>query len=646
MPRNFRVLIGGLGDDAHSVGMRLLELGFKEHGFEVLSLGIRNTVEDFFKHAAAFDIILISNKNGHAELYLEDFAQRLNAFQLSCNEPKLWYLGGSLSVSQSDFHIKKKFLGMGFTNVYPKTVSFSTVLADIKVDLHRHSVPMKDIYDRNRRQSADLITPIAFNEVIDRRWTEEELLAQRKETLKEWSTGKHVVPVSETIFPKNGLAKVIWKNKVKYKMPLLQPRTGVADIDQQKSKLQFLENKGSDISSVQLDAASRSREYSKAEQGVVMSKERGTSQLNGFPLPVYGVENINKLICSLKTPFQLRGGGPDHKFTYEIALNAGISALEGGFLCYCLPYDKLTNPLDSLKNWQYIDRLCSYYQDNKDVMINREYFGVLTATLIEPSLAIIINIIQAISSAQQGIKSISVGYAEQGNRSQDIAAIRVLEESVKKYLKQNNYHNVQVSSVYHQFMAAFPSSKKMAEELIFNSTITATMARATKVMVKTDVESFKIPDRYDNARSLQVCINGVAAANDSKPDYKAIMKEERILRIEVKQIMDAIMELGNGSVLKGAMRGLNEGVIDIPWSPSVYNKNKVITVRDVNGAVRFYDFGNLPFKEEIKEFHKEKIFIRQNKERDSSVFSLLEKDLNRIWQNDYLKWPLDGHYVN
>jgi methylaspartate mutase epsilon subunit len=65
----------------------------------------------------------------------------------------------------------------------------------------------------------------------------------------------------------------------------------------------------------------------------------------------------------------------------------------------------------------------------------------------------------------------------------------------------------------------------------------------------------------------------------------------------------------------------------------------------VDGAVRFHDFGNLPFSEEIKTFHHEKVHQRKTMERDPSIFSLLEKDLSRIWKNEYVRWPLDGTYV-
>jgi methylaspartate mutase epsilon subunit len=647
MAYKHRLLIGGIGDDAHSVGIGLLELGFREAGYHVQSLGIRNSISTFFEYAQDFDIIMISNKNGHAELYLQDFPRLFHEFKLTNDSTKLWYLGGSLAVSESDFHVKKRFLEMGFTNVYPKPIPFTEVLSDIEKDIHIHNVHKKEVNykDKALQYSAQ---PTDYESIIDRQWTTDELMTHRREVLKEWRTGKDIL-TADYIHPhpkQHTLGNLLWKNKVKGHMPLFQPRTGVADIEQQIGLLQHLESEGSDVSSVQLDAASRSRMYDKAEMGKDLSIERKQSQLNGFPIPVYGVKEVRRLITSLQRPFQLRGGGPDHRFTYEIALGAGISALEGGFICYCLPYDKLTSPTESLRNWQFIDRLSAYYDEMHGVSINREYFGTLTATLIEPSLAIVVNVIQAILTAQQGVKSITVGYAEQGNRAQDIAAVQSLEEMTNAYLHLFNFHDVKVTSVYHQFMAAFPSDYAKAEELIFNSSITATLAGATKVMVKTAVEAIRIPDRYDNAKAVQLSKKGALAAGNYTVDKRKVDIEKSLIQREVKQIMEVVIELGNGSIAKGAIKAIEEGVVDIPWSPSIYNKGKVVGVRDIDGAVRFYDFGNLPFDDEVKNFHREKVHIRKTMERDSSIFSLLEKDLSRIWQNDYKCWPLDGIYVN
>jgi methylaspartate mutase epsilon subunit len=517
MSYQYRVLIGGIGDDAHSVGIGLIELGFREAGFYVKSLGIRNKLESFFEYAPHFDIFLISNKNGHAEFYLQDFPRLFNEYALQDDSKKLWYLGGSLSVNETDFQIKKKFLHMGFTNVYPRPISFDQVLEDINRDIYRNEIPERKTPGYN--EAFNIRPKLNLDNIIDRQLTREELDKERTEVLMQWPTGKEVSGEAFTMpRPSVGtLDDLLWKNKTRKGVPLFQPRTGVADVEEQIQLLQYLESEGSDISSVQLDAACRSLMYDKASLGIQMSKERKASQLNGFPIPIYGVKEVRRLVHSLKNPFQLRGGGPDHRFTYEIALRAGISGVEGGFICYCMPYDKTTSPLQALNNWHYIDRLCALYKEDYGITINREYFGVLTATLIEPSIAIVVNIIQALLSAQQGITSITVGYAEQGNRVQDIAAIQVMEESVNHYLKQHQYWGCRVTTVFHQFMAAFPSSYEKAEELIFNSSITATLSGATKVMVKTAMEAIKIPDRYDNAKAVKVCKKG--APSRSIPKY-------------------------------------------------------------------------------------------------------------------------------
>jgi methylaspartate mutase epsilon subunit len=644
MQYKYRMLIGGIGDDAHSIAISLLTLGFREAGFHVFNLGIRNTLADFFKFAPHFDIIMISNKNGHCELYLEDFPAQLSHYRLTDDSPKLWYLGGSLSVSESDFSVKKKYLNWGFTNVYPKPVSFQVVYNDVLEDVHRYNIPRKEVVNLEAYHTRK---PIDYGSVLNHKMQREELQAQRNTVLAEWKTGRGVAEHDQDPRLRDTLKMdTVLQAHNPAHGPLLQPRTGVADIKKQISLLQYLEQSGSDISSVQLDAASRSKLYERAEHAVQLSLERGHSILNGFPVPVYGVEKVKELVLSLKRPFQLRGGGPDHRLTYEISLKGGASGVEGGAVCYLMPYDKLTSPQDSIRYWQYVDRLCALYEEEHGYFINREYFGVLTASLIEPSIAICVNIVQAMLSAQQGVKSISVGYAEQGNRHQDIAAMTVMKEMVLYYLHAFGYRNCRVTTVFHQYMAAFPGDTAKAEDLIRNSSITATLAGATRMMVKTAAEAIKIPDQFDNARALGLCRQGIIESSLRSVNATQVRVEKKMLKLEVTQMMHAIIELGNRQIATGLLKAIEQGIIDVPWSPNIYNRNQVTAIRDVSGAIRFTDFGNLPFTSQVKDFHEEKVFIRKTAERKYDTFSLLEEDLSRIWKCDYKAWPLDDHYID
>ena len=47
--------------------------------------------------------------------------------------------------------------------------------------------------------------------------------------------------------------------------------------------------------------------------------------------------------------------------------------------------------------------------------------------------------------------------------------------------------------------------------------------------------------------------------------------------------------------------------MDIPFGPSKYNAGKMMPARDNNGAVRYLEFGNVPFTEELKNYNMKKI---------------------------------------
>ena len=105
MAEAYRVLIGSIGDDSHSVGMTLLETMFKEAGFFTRNLGILNRLEDFFNRAHDFDAILISCMNGHSDLYFEEFPFYLKKFNELNGSLRVWCLGGNLSVKENDENI-------------------------------------------------------------------------------------------------------------------------------------------------------------------------------------------------------------------------------------------------------------------------------------------------------------------------------------------------------------------------------------------------------------------------------------------------------------------------------------------------------------------------------------------------------------
>lgn len=645
MAEAYSLLIGSVGDDSHSVGMALLEIAFKEAGYFVKNLSILNGLDAFFRIAGKFDAIFISCVNGHADLYLDNFRAKLMIFQMSNKDPRIWYLGGNLSVNEDDEIVIRKYLNRGFDHVEPKPISTDSIIKKLNSDLYRKGIKKSK---RNGTLFEKHIEIPHADRVDDESISDEEFQRARFQVLNTWPTGRQIL---KTDVNKNhaGTQKnfhsVLLKAKFNKKTPLVQPRTGVSHTADEITILQYLRKHGLDLSSIQLDAASRKKNYKKAQEGVLRSQIGGTSALNGYPVAVHGVEGIEEIVSAIDTPFQIRAGSPDHRLVYEIGLAGGASAIEGGFLCYLYPYDKNTSPVENLRNWKYIDKLVSLYRERYSILINREYFGPLTCCLIEPTIPICINIIQALLSAKWGVGCISVGLAEQGNRSQDIAAIRVLEKMTHLYLRKYGFTRCHISTVYHQYMAAFPTDREKARGLIMNSSITGTLAASTRIMTKTPVESIHIPSKEDNAEGLSLTHEGIRRAQDIQIDVESITKEVHLLETQVISIMRAIENLGAGSIARGAIKAFENGLLDIPFSPSIFNKGELMSAKDCDGAIRFVNPEILPFSNEIIDHHREKIQVRMTKQRLTKVHQILENDLTRIWKNDFDDWPLDGHYV-
>ncbi len=91
--------------------------------------------------------------------------------------------------------------------------------------------------------------------------------------------------------------------------------------------------------------------------------------------------------------------------------------------------------------------------------------------------------------------------------------------------------------------------------------------------------------------------------------------EKEIIKAETRCIVDKCIALGHGDIILGAIAGINAGVIDIPFGPAKCNAGIMLPARDNTGAVRILEVGNLPFTDDLKKFHKEKLAERGKAEK-------------------------------
>jgi methylaspartate mutase epsilon subunit len=90
------------------------------------------------------------------------------------------------------------------------------------------------------------------------------------------------------------------------------------------------------------------------------------------------------------------------------------------------------------------------------------------------------------------------------------------------------------------------------------------------------------------------------------------------------------LELGDGDPLRGELRAVEAGVLDIPFPAWVHVKGKVLPVRDANGAMRYLDHGNLPFTQEIVRYHREKIRQRERTDGIKADMKMVADDITYL----------------
>jgi methylaspartate mutase epsilon subunit len=78
----------------------------------------------------------------------------------------------------------------------------------------------------------------------------------------------------------------------------------------------------------------------------------------------------------------------------------------------------------------------------------------------------------------------------------------------------------------------------------------------------------------------------------------------------------------------------------VPFSPSRWNAGQVFAARDLDGAVRLGNPGNLPLPAEVKDFHLSRISARLHRER-CALEELAERDIEQVIAGRFDRWPLE-----
>lgn len=449
---------------------------------------------------------------------------------------------------------------------------------------------------------------------------EDEFLAMRRRNLSRWPTGSEVDLDEAAEFhrglPPHKQLGAVMRQADADRRCLTQPRGGFGTLEMQTELMGALEQDGlADVIPTTTDSYTRNEQWLNAQRGIDESTRAGRSLLNGYPMVNYGVGTTRTLIEAIDRPAIILSGTAMPRLTSEIGLAAGYSGYLGSGIAYTASYTKEVTIEEGIRNYQYLDRLTSLYQD-RGVELHRRQPGFLTGTNIPPSVAIAIALLDALLAAEQGVRNYGLELGQTLHLVQDAAALHVCRELAQEYLARLGHPDVFTPTISLHWMGAWPQDEAQAATLISYGGTLAAVGGAVSCTTKSTHEAIGIPTPEANAEGLRMTRMAIYLARNIRLNgLEEYEREADLIRREVRPVVDKVLEMGDGDAAVGTVRAFEAGVLDVPWSPNRQVASRVLPARDVDGYLRMFDSGNMPIPADVLRFHEERLRKRAERER-------------------------------
>ncbi|MBP1623517.1 MAG: glutamate mutase epsilon subunit, partial [Acidobacteria bacterium] len=408
------------------------------------------------------------------------------------------------------------------------------------------------------------------------------------------------------------------------------PRAGTGLLEDQISLSKKLVESGVPFIPVTTDSYTRQLDFQKVDNILAEMKKTGRNLLNGYPIINYGVKQTRKIIESVdRGAFNPRLSLKSYPLATEISFAAGMTGIAASSFISWAAYEKDATLEQSLTTNQYVHRLIGYYAD-RGVIISTDNHGWILTGMQPMTLNLATTIIDALMVAEQGGKSITSVVHLMGNMAQDLAWIRVAPRLMREYLDKFGYKDVAIAGVFAQHTPLFPMPQGMGAAFAFPNytAMVGALGKVEAVSVRTIDEALGIPTEESHALSYESTnwLLNVIRGQKIELNMKEIDEEAAIAELEIRAILDKVLEVGDGDLMVGCLKSVEAGIMDSCFSPNKQVQDRVLGVKDSRGAIRYLEFGNLPFPEEVKKFHREKVREREKSEGRKMDYEVVVQD--------------------
>lgn len=457
----------------------------------------------------------------------------------------------------------------------------------------------------------------------------DELFRQRKEVLSGWPTGKEI-NLKEAIEYRIALSSnrnwidVLDKAKSEGKI-LIAVMAGHTLVEETLDHLRSVQANGADLVWLLPDTYTRRAMYSGAETAIQNSVKQGESLLNGYPIVNHGLSKARYIGENTDIPIRLVDGDLERcMLPTETGLAAGFEYSSNDV--ESLLRTSKSYPIEQkIAATQYQDRLAGYYTEQ-----GASVMGIFHNTLSgcdPPEIKVAIGILHSLLAAEQGVKYISQEIALGCNLLQDVAGLSCIKKLTNEYLKRFGYE-VDVSLHCFPFAGLWPRDRERAASMSALNVLTPILAGVDWFPIKSFDEAVGLPNKEGNLRALRLARHLLKVTGKQRLDEgPELAMEKEMMELGARAIIEKTLALGDGDAAVGQIKAIEQGVIDVAFSPNTMVKGKAIPLRDARCAIRYADPGNIPLPVEVKEYHRQKVAERERTEKDKKRYQMILEDI-------------------
>lgn len=373
---------------------------------------------------------------------------------------------------------------------------------------------------------------------------------------------------------------------------VVQPRMGFSDLDVMRKGLQSVYGaKATTVGTITLDSYTRVNDLINAQKAL----DEGVA-LNGYPIVNHGAAKTRELTEDLLQsgfPIQVRHGSSLPTHIFECLIESGLAATEGGPVSYCLPYSR-TSLADAVSAWRESAILSAKATNQVHI---ESFGGCMLGQMCPPSLLIAISILECMFFEQCGLSTMSLSYAQQTSHVQDIAALKILRKLAGKYLRSKNWH-----IVVYTYMGVYPRSEYGALQLLKDSVELCYFGGAERLIVKTIVESQRIPTIEENVLSLETADKHWSYLQEihGKKHSVGVVDDDYLNHLldETSQLINTVLSL-DSDIGEAFITAFSKGLLDVPYCLHMSNANKTRSYIDSNGMLQWQSVGKMPIVNQV-----------------------------------------------